>query len=57
MPLPLKFVSVPPLTLISDNVKSVTLSLITKVMVAVLPKPMLLKLLVMAIVGGVRSMV
>ena len=57
MPLPLKFVSVPSLTLISDNVKSVTLSLITKVMVAVLPKAMLLKLLVMAIVGGVRSMV
>ena len=54
-PLPVKLDSVPPVTTTSASTKSLTLSLTVKIIVEVLPILILVKLLEIAIVGGVRS--
>jgi hypothetical protein len=55
VPLPVKLLSVPPDDVMSPTTKSVTDSLIVKLSVAVWPRPRVVLLLAMAIVGGVVS--
>ena len=57
MPLPCRLLSVPPVTVMSASVKSVVASLVVKVMVAVWPSLRAVLSLVMAMVGGVMSVV
>ena len=55
MPLPVKLLSVPPMTVTSAKLKSVLVSLSVKLMVAVSPVARFALLLVTAMVGGLMS--